>query len=292
MRIAVTGSTGLIGSALTPLLEKAGHEVTRLRRPAHWNPENSTVDLSAFRGLDVLVHLAGENIAGGRWTPGRKRRIRDSRISGTKLIADTLSKSDSPPQVLISASAIGYYGNRGDEILQEASEPGTGFLAEVCQQWEAATATATRAGIRVVHLRLGIVLSRKGGALSKMLLPFKFGAGGRIGSGLQYWSWISLEDVCGVVEHCIQATGLHGPVNAVSPLAVTNLEFTKCLGRALRRPTVFPLPSFAARLALGEMADALLLASARVEPAKLLASRFVFRHRDLGSALQALLGQS
>jgi hypothetical protein len=190
---------------------------------------------------------------------------------------------------LISASAIGYYGDRGDEVLQETSNAGTGFLADVCQQWEASTAAATRAGIRVVHLRLGIVLSRKGGALAKMLLPFQLGIGGRIGSGLQYWSWVSLEDVCGIVEHCIQATGLHGPVNVVSPVAVTSLEFTRSLGRALSRPTIFPLPSFAARLALGEMADALLLASARVEPTKLLASRFVFRHRDLGPALQFLL---
>jgi uncharacterized protein (TIGR01777 family) len=289
MRIAITGSTGLIGSALAPLLVQAGHEVVRLRRPGDWDPENRKVDLPAFRNIDGLVHLAGENIAGGRWTAERKRRIRESRISGTKLIAETVSKLDPPPGVLISASAIGYYGDRGDEVLQETSNAGTGFLADVCQQWEASTAAATRAGIRVVHLRLGIVLSRKGGALAKMLLPFQLGIGGRIGSGLQYWSWISLEDVCGVVEHCIQATGLHVPVNVVSPAAVTSLEFTRSLGRALSRPTIFPLPSFAARLVLGEMADPLLLASARVEPTKLLASRFVFRHRDLGPALQLLL---
>jgi uncharacterized protein (TIGR01777 family) len=289
MRIAITGSTGLIGSTLAPLFAKAGHEVVPLRRPGAWDPQNHKADLSAFGGTDVLVHLAGENIAGGRWSAERKRRIRDSRVSGTKLIAETLAQLEPAPRVLISASAIGYYGDRGDEVLQEASNAGSGFLADVCQQWEAATAAATRAGIRVVHLRLGIVLSKKGGALPRMLLPFKLGVGGRIGSGLQYWSWISLEDVCGVVEHCIQATDLHGPVNVVSPAAVTNLEFTRCLGRALRRPTVFPLPAFAARLALGEMADPLLLASARVEPAKLLASRFVFRHRDLSPALRALL---
>jgi uncharacterized protein len=289
MRIAITGSTGLIGSALAPLLVQAGHEVVRLRRPGDWDPENRKVDLAAFRNIDGLVHLAGENISGGRWTAERKRRIRESRISGTKLIAETVSKLDPPPGVLISASAIGYYGDRGDEVLQETSNAGTGFLADVCQQWEASTAAATRAGIRVVHLRQGIVLSRKGGALARMLLPFQLGIGGKIGSGRQYWSWISLEDVCGVVEHCIQATGLHGPVNVVSPAAVTSLEFTRSLCRALSRPTIFPLPSFAARLALGEMADALLLASARVEPTKLLASRFVFRHRDLGPTLQFLL---
>jgi uncharacterized protein (TIGR01777 family) len=289
MRIAITGSTGLIGSTLVPRLTQAGHEVVGLRRPGDWDPQNRKVDLSVFRGTDVLVHLAGENIAGGRWTAERKRRIRDSRIIGTRLISETLSQLDPLPRVLVSASAIGYYGDRGDELLQETSKAGTGFLADVCQQWEAATAVASRAGIRVVHLRTGIVLSGKGGALAKMLLPFKFGAGGRIGSGLQYWSWISLEDVCSVVEHCIQATGLHGPVNTVSPVAVTNLEFTRSLGRALNKPTVFPLPAFAARLALGEMADSLLLASARVEPAKLLASRFVFRHRDLVPALEALL---
>jgi uncharacterized protein len=289
MRIAITGSTGLIGSALTPLFAQAGHEVVRLSRPGDWDPENRNVNLPAFRNIDVLVHLAGENIAGGRWTVARKRRIRESRTSGTRLIAETLSKLDPPPGAFISASAIGYYGDRGDELLQETSAAGTGFLADVCQQWEASTAAATRAGIRVVHLRLGIVLSKRGGALAKMLLPFQLGMGGRIGSGLQYWSWISLEDACGVVEHCIQAAGLHGPVNVVSPAAVTNLEFTRSLGRALRRPTIFPLPSFAARLVLGEMADPLLLASARVEPTKLLASRFVFRHRDLEPALRFLL---
>jgi uncharacterized protein len=289
MRIAITGSTGLIGSDLAPLLNHAGHEVVRLKRPADWDPDNGQVNLAAFHGIDALVHLAGENIAGGRWTAARKRRIRDSRIIGTKLISDTVSRIDPPPRVFISASAIGYYGDRGDEVLREESKPGTGFLADVCQQWEAATAAASRAGIRVVQLRSGIVLSKQGGALAKMLLPFRMGIGGRIGTGLQYWSWISLEDACRVIEHCIHATDLNGPVNVVSPTAATNLEFTSCLGRALRRPTISPLPAFAARLALGEMADALLLASARVEPAKLIASRFVFRHLDLGPALKALL---
>jgi hypothetical protein len=246
------------------------------------------VDTSALSGADAIVHLAGENIASGRWTAARKERIRDSRVNGTRLIAESIARMDRPPQVLISASAIGYYGDCGRELLREESPAGAGFLAEVCRQWEAATDAATRKGVRVVHLRTGIVLSAKGGAMGKMLLPFKLGLGGKIGSGDQYWSWISLDDVSGAIVHCIQAAGLHGPVNIVSPSPVTNFEFTKTLGRVLGRPTVFPIPAFAARLALGEMADPLLLASARVEPAKLLASRFVFRHRELEPTLRYL----
>src|SRR6266566_4624603 len=239
--------------------------------------------------MNAVVHLAGENIAGGRWTAARKERILNSRVKGTKLIAETLGNLPQPPQVLVSASAIGYYGDRGSELLREQSPPGTGFLPDVCRQWEAATDAATRKGIRVVHLRTGIVLSGKGGALRKMLLPFKLGVGGKIGSGEQYWSWISIDDHCAAILHCIQASSLHGPVNAVSPSPVTNLEFTKALGRVLHRPTIFPLPALAARLVLGEMADALLLASARVEPAKLLGSRFVFEHKDLEPTLASLL---
>jgi uncharacterized protein (TIGR01777 family) len=289
MKIAVTGSTGLVGSALVPLLTNAGHEVARLRRPAQWDPEARTIHAAALNGLDVVVHLAGESIAAGRWTSARRARIRDSRVNGTKLIAETVAKVERPPQVLISASAIGYYGNRGSEVLREDSGPGNGFLTDVCRQWEAATDTATRKGIRVVHLRTGIVLSKQGGALPQMLLPFKLGLGGRIGSGNQYWSWISLEDLCSAIVHCIQASGLHGPVNTVSPSPLTNLEFTKILGRVLHRPTIFPVPPFALRFVLGEMADALLLASTRVEPGKLLASRFIFRHKDLEATLKELL---
>lgn len=289
MKIAVTGSTGLVGSALTPSLERAGYEVARLKRPGQWDPERRTADISAFSGVDAVVHLAGESIASGRWTAARKQRILDSRVNGTKLIAETVARLDRLPQVLVSASAIGYYGDRGNEVLREESAAGTGFLPEVCRQWEAATDAATRKGIRVVHLRTGLVLSGKGGAMSKMLLPFKLGLGGKIGSGKQYWSWISIDDLCGAILHCIQATSLHGAVNMVSPSPVTNLEFTKTLGRVLGRPTMFPLPAFAARLALGEMADELLLASARVEPAKLLASRFLFRHKELEPALKHLL---
>ena len=292
MKIAVTGSTGLVGSALIPLLESAGHEVVRLRRPAQWDPEKGVADPSAFGGVDAVVHLAGENIAGGRWTAARKERILNSRVKGTKLIAETLGNLPKPPQVLVSASAIGYYGDRGSELLREQSPPGTGFLPDVCRQWEAATDAATRKGIRVVHLRTGIVLSGKGGALGKMLLPFKLGVGGKIGSGEQYWSWISIDDHCAAILHCIQASSLHGPVNSVSPSPVTNLEFTKALGRVLGRPVIFPLPAFAARLVLGEMSDPLLLASARIEPSKLMASRFIFRHKDPEPALRYVLSKT
>ena len=289
MKIAVTGSSGLVGSALVSSLESTGHDVVRLKRPDHWDLETRTVNTSAFSGANAVVHLAGENIASGRWTAARKARIRDSRTIGTKLIAETISRIDPPPHVLVNASAIGYYGDRGDELLREDSPSGTGFLADVCRQWESATDAATRKGIRVVHLRIGLVLSAKGGAMAKMLLPFKFGVGGKIGSGHQYWSWISLDDLCAVIVHCIDASGLHGPVNAVSPSPVTNLEFTKTLGRVLGRPTIFPLPAFAARLVLGEMADALVLSSARVEPSKLIASRFVYKNKELEPTLKYLL---
>jgi uncharacterized protein (TIGR01777 family) len=289
MKIAVTGSTGLVGSALVPVLTNAGHDVVRMARPSQWDPVKGTMDTTTLSGMDALVHLAGENIAAARWTAARKARIRDSRIHGTKLVAESIARMQKPPQVLISASAIGYYGDRGSEVVREDSQPGTGFLSDVCRQWEAATDPATRRGIRVVHMRIGVVLSRSGGALPKMLFPFKMGIGGKIGSGKQYWSWIALNDLCSAILHCIQAGGLHGPVNAVSPSPVTNLEFTKALGRVLHRPVIFPLPAFAARIILGEMADSLLLASTRVEPAKLLGSRFGFQHKDLEATLATLL---
>jgi uncharacterized protein (TIGR01777 family) len=289
MKVAITGSSGLVGSALVSTLLDGGHQVIRLKRPVDWDPERVTVDSSVFAEANAIVHLAGENIASGRWTAARKARIRDSRVKGTKLIAQTAAALDPPPRVLVSASAMGYYGNRGAEILREDSPAGTGFLPDVCREWESATDAATRKGIRVVHLRTGLVLSEKGGALRRMLLPFKLGLGGRIGSGDQYWSWISLDDLCGAIVHCLQADTLHGPVNVVAPAAVTNVEFTKTMGRVLGRPTIFPMPAFAARLALGEMANELLLSSARVEPAKLLASRYIFRHTELEPALRALL---
>lgn len=289
MKIVVTGASGLIGSALVPSLVSSGHQVIGLRRPADWDPERRTIDVSVFDSVDAVIHLAGESIAGGRWTAARKSRIRESRVKGTRLIAEALAGMDRPPDVLVSASAIGYYGDRGSEVLHEDSAAGNGFLADVCRQWESATDSATRKGIRVVHLRTGLVLSKTGGALPKMLTPFKLGVGGRIGSGHQYWSWISLQDVCAAIHHCIQASSLHGAVNLVSPVPATNLEFTQALGHALGKPTLFPLPAFAARLLLGEMADALLLASARVEPLKLQASRFVFHDKELEPTLRKLL---
>jgi uncharacterized protein (TIGR01777 family) len=298
MRIIVSGSTGLIGSALVPFLTTAGHDVTKLVRSGNftgavqWNPEAGMIDRPGLEGCDAVVHLAGENIAARRWTAAQKARIRDSRVTGTRLLSEALAALAHPPKVLVSASAIGYYGDRGDEVLREDSAPGTGFLADTCRQWESSTDPVTRKGIRVVHIRTGIVLSSSGGALGKMVLPFKMGVGGKIGSGRQYMSWITLSDLCAAILHCIQAGTLHGAVNTVSPTPVTNLEFTKTLGRVLSRPTIFPLPAFAARIVLGEMADGLLLASARVEPAKLLATRFGFQHKDLQSGLKSVLSAS
>jgi uncharacterized protein (TIGR01777 family) len=238
-----------------------------------------------------VVHLAGANIAAGRWTPARKAEIRDSRVEGTRSLCQALARLAHPPQVLASASAVGFYGDRGTETLTEESVAGTGFLPGVCQAWEAAAEPATRVGIRVVHLRFGMILSPAGGALRKMLLPFRLGGGGRVGSGAQFVSWIAIDDVLGAIEHVLREESLHGPVNVVAPESVTNAEFTRSLGRVLRRPTLIPLPAFAARLAFGEMADALLLASARVMPARLRASGYRFRFPELEGALRHLLGR-
>jgi uncharacterized protein (TIGR01777 family) len=297
MKILVTGSTGLVGSALIPHLAGGGHSVTRLVRSKKslaknevaWDPAAGTIDGAGLEGLDAVVHLAGENIAAGRWTSEKKARIRDSRVKGTRLLAETLSRLAKPPKVLVSVSAIGYYGDRGNETLVEDSGPGTGFLAEVCRAWETAAEPAARSGIRVVHPRIGVVLSPDGGALKMMLLPFKMGIGGKIGSGEQYMSWIALDELIGVIQHVLTVDTLTGAVNAVAPRPVTNLEFTKSLGRVLSRPTMMPLPAFAAKFALGEMADELLLASARVEPARLLASGYKFRHPELEGALRHVL---
>jgi uncharacterized protein (TIGR01777 family) len=298
MRILITGATGMVGTALLQRLRSTGHESIAVSRQKgrsdtiYWDPASGEFDLPSMERFDAAVHLAGENIAAGRWTTAQKERIRDSRIRGTRLLSESIAKLQHPPRVLISASAIGYYGDRGDEILREESSPGTGFLPDVCRQWEAATDAATRRGVRVVHPRFGIILSARSGALAKMLPPFKMGIGGRIGSGRQYMSWITLEDACGVILHAIEAEGLHGAVNAVSPNPVTNQDFTSTLGRVLYRPTIFPLPAFAARILLGEMADALLLASARVEPAKLRATRYAFRFAELEPALRYLIGRN
>ncbi len=299
MTILVTGASGLIGSALIPVLTREGHRVIRLVRAEpkpgeaaiRWDPEAGTLEMAGLTGLDAVVHLAGENIA-GRWTAGKKARIRDSRVKGTRLLSESLARLPEPPNVLVCASATGYYGDRGEEILHEESAPGSGFLAEVCREWEAAADLAVQRGIRVVHLRFGLVLSPKGGALAKMLLPFRLGVGGIVGRGSQYWSWIALDDAVSAIHHALFTDTLRGPVNAVAPHPVTNREFTKTLGRVLGRPTPFPMPAFAARLAFGEMADALLLASARVEPAKLLATGYRFRHPELEGALRHLLGKT
>ena len=296
MKILVTGASGLVGSALVPLLVADGHEVARLGRTApgpadlRWDPDAGTLDAATLEGFDGVIHLAGENIAAGRWNAARKRRIKESRVQGTLLLARTLAGLKRPPRVLVSASAVGFYGDRGDEELNEQSPAGSGFLTEVCREWEAATEAAAGEGIRVVHARLGVVLSRDGGALAKMLTPFKLGAGGIVGSGRQYMSWITLEDTVAALAHLLVTETAAGPVNVVAPAPVTNREFTKTLGRVLRRPTLFPLPAFVARLVFGEMADALLLGSNRVKPASLLDSGYVFRHGSLEEGLRAVLG--
>lgn len=300
MRVLVTGSTGLVGSALVPFLTTGGHRVTRLVRSTprpgsaeiQWQPAAGRLPTAALDGMDAVVHLAGENIATGRWSAEKKARIRDSRVQGTRVLCEALAQLPNPPRVLVSASAIGYYGDRGTELLQEASSPGHDFLAEVCRAWEAATEPAGQRGIRVVQLRLGMVLSPAGGALATMLLPFKLGAGGVIGTGQQYMSWIALDDVLGAIYHALMTESLHGPVNAVAPHPVTNSAFTTILGQVLGRPTLLPLPAFAARFAFGEMADALLLASTRVEPARLLETGYMFRYPHLQDALRHLLGKA
>ncbi|MDE0214931.1 MAG: TIGR01777 family oxidoreductase, partial [Deltaproteobacteria bacterium] len=272
------------------------HEVVRLGRSApeagdvRWDPEGGLLDAGALEGVDGVVHLAGENIATGRWTAEKKRRIRESRVRGTRLLAETLAGLERSPRVLVSASAIGFYGDRGDEELSETSPAGAGFLPDVCREWEVATEAAQGKDIRVVHARLGVVLSTGGGALAKMLTPFKLGAGGIIGNGRQYMSWITLDDTVAALGHLLATDSVAGPVNVVAPGAVTNHEFTKTLGRVLRRPTLFPMPAFAARLAFGEMADALLLASTRVKPAALLESGYAFRHDSLEEGLRHVIG--
>ena len=271
MRVLITGSHGLVGSHLSRHLESQGHSLSRLvrhpanaaKQEAYWNPMGGSIDKTALSDLrpEAVIHLAGENIAAHRWNPEQKRKIRDSRVKGTRALTDALVHLGNPPKLLISASAIGYYGSRGDEVLAENSPPGQGFLPEVCEGWESATEAAAKKGIRTVNLRIGVILSKEGGALKKMLLPFKLGLGGVLGSGKQYMSWIALDDVIGVIDFALNNEKLSGPVNLVAPQAVTNKEFTKTLGRALWRPTIFPLPASTARLLFGEMADELLLAS-------------------------------
>ncbi len=297
MNVLVSGATGLIGSALIPELENGRHRVLRLTRSQsapdgviHWDPDTGNID-GSLEEVDAVVHLAGESIAEGRWTPEKKKRILDSRIKGTYLLAETLAGLATPPKVMVCASAVGYYGDRGNELLTEESAPGSDFLADVCKAWESAADPARQTGIRVVHTRLGIVLSPKGGALGTTLPIFKLGAGGRIGSGRQYWSWVALDDVVGSIVHSLTNETMSGPVNVGSPNPLTNAEYTRVLGRVLNRPTLFPLPASAARLALGEVADALLLASQRMEPAKLKNTGYAFRYPELEGTLRHLLGR-
>ncbi len=296
MNVLLTGSSGLIGSALMPSLKVAGHRVTRLVRShgapkdaqVYWNPAAGELDVAALEGIEAVVHLAGENIA-QRWSQENKTRIVVSRTDSTRLLAESLGRLSKPPQVLIAASAIGYYGDCGDEVLQEDSAPGSGFLAEVCHRWESAAALAELQGIRTVRLRIGVVLSTAGGALPRMLTPFRWGLGGKLGSGAQYMSWIAMDDLVGAILHALATPNLQGPVNAVSPNPVTNQEFTRTLAKVLRRPAFFPVPAFLLRLAFGEMGEELLLSSTRVLPAKLKSSGYVFRYPQLEPALQHLL---
>ena len=297
LRVAVTGATGLVGSALVPALRAAGHRVDRVsRRPPaagttdiQWDPARARLDPRALEGVDAVVHLAGESIAALRWTSAAKERIRRSRVDGTRLLAETLGRLARPPQVLVSASGVGYYGDRGDVPLTEESPPGSGFLAEVCREWEGAADPARAAGIRVVHPRLGVVLAGQGGALPRVALPFRLGVGGVIGSGRQYWSWIALPDLVRVVELALAAETLAGALNAVAPAPATNRELTRLLGRVLGRPALVPFPAPAVRLLLGEMGQALLLDSARVLPRRLERAGFRFRHPDLEDALRVAL---
>ena len=300
MRVAVSGAGGMIGSAVMRELAAGGQDVVRLVRRApsagekaiRWDPAAGAIDAAGLKGLDAVVHLAGENIAAGRWNTVRKAAIRDSRVSGTRLLCETLAGMADPPKTLVCASATGYYGDRGSEPVTEDAPPGTGFLAEVCREWEAASAPAARKGIRVVTLRIGMVLARDGGALSRMLPVFRSGFGGVLGHGSQYVAWIALDELPSLVLHALSREDLQGPVNAVAPQPVTQRELALALGEALSRPVLFSVPAFALRLALGEMADALLLSSCRALPRRLSETGYRFVFAELSDALRHLLGRS
>ena len=293
MKIAVTGATGLIGAALGERLRQEGNDVlviTRRENPSspfpvvHWNPERGELDTRSLEGVDAVVHLAGETIA-ERWTPEKKERIRTSRVAGTRFLVDGLKRLSKRPSVLIGSSAVGFYGNRGDEVLDEGSPPGTGFLPEICQAWEAEVARASELGMRAVRLRTGIVLSTKGGALAKMLLPFKLGLGGPVGSGSQWMSWIHIDDVVGGYHFALHHSDLSGVANLTTPQPVRNADFTRALGRALRRPAFLPAPGFALKLIFGEMAQDLLLDGQRVLPRRLESAGYKFQHTGVDDAL-------
>jgi uncharacterized protein (TIGR01777 family) len=293
-RVLVSGVSGPIGAALLPSLKSRGCYVVRLvRREAEndtelcWDPAQP-LSPDAVSGFHAVIHLAGESIV-GRWTAGKKAKIRDSRVIGTRHLAQALAQAKVKPQVFVCSSAIGYYGDRSEEVLSEQSAPGTGFLSNVCREWEGATQPAVDAAIRTVQIRTGVVLSPSGGALGKMLTPFKLGVGGRIGGGRQWMSWIDVQDMVGAIHHILKTESLHGPVNMVAPKPVTNAEFTKTLASVLSRPAIFPMPSFAVKLAFGEMGETVLLGSQRVEPAKLIANGYQFRFSDLRASLENVL---
>jgi uncharacterized protein len=296
MRVLISGASGLLGTALTRALRSEGHETIALvRRPPRegemqWDPRQP-LDPAKLAGCDAVVHLAGKNIA-GLWTAKFKQEVMESRSLGTRILATAAAESfrrTGQPRAFVSASGVGFYGNRGDEVLTEQSGAGAGFLADVCQQWEAAAAPARDAGVRVVLLRIGVVLARDGGALKPMLLPFRLGLGGRVGSGRQWWSWVALEDVIGAMQVALQKEGLQGAVNVVAPSPVQSAEFVRALGKVLHRPTIFPLPEFVIRTVMGEMGQELLLTSARAMPEKLQGAGYEFRHADLDGALRAAL---
>jgi uncharacterized protein (TIGR01777 family) len=299
MDVVVTGSSGLIGTALKGVLQKAGHRMVPMVRSQasgdaiRWDPDQGEIDAGGLEGVGAVVHLAGEGIGNKRWNEEQKAKIRESRVRGTSLLAETLAKLARPPKVLVSGSAVGFYGDRGDEVLTESSRPGGGFLAELCVAWEAAAAPAREAGIRVTHLRTGIVLSSRGGALPKMLTPFKVGVGGKLGSGKQWMSWISLDDEVGAIVHLLGDDAPAGPVNLTAPNPVPNADFTKALGKALGRPTLLPAPKFGLKALLGpEMAEELLLFSQRALPTRLLDSGYTFKHPDLADALRVALASA
>jgi uncharacterized protein (TIGR01777 family) len=300
-RVLVSGVSGPIGNALLPTLRVSGAQIARLVRPGStavvasdeeripWDPAQP-ISPVAVSGFDAVVHLAGESIV-GRWTPDKKEKIRASRVVGTSNLAQALAKAKDKPQVFVCSSAIGYYGDRGGELLSEESTHGEGFLSDVCRDWEAAAKPAADAGIRTVRIRTGVVLSAKGGALGKMLLPFKMGVGGRIGDGRQWMSWIDVQDMVGAIHHILKTDLLHGPVNMVAPKPVTNAEFTKTLASVLSRPAIFPVPAFAVKLAFGEMGETVLLGSQRVEPAQLIESGYPFRFSSLRASLENVVAQ-
>ncbi len=297
MKILVSGASGLAGTALTKSFRAGGHTVAHFVRPGGpvapgdiaWDPSTASVDVAAMEGADIVIHLSGASIADGRWTASRKAVLRSSRIDSTRLVVDALGKMRQKPRVFLCASAIGFYGNRGDEILTEESERGIGFLPMLARDWEAEAIRAEECGIRTVRMRFGIILSARGGALPQMILPFKFGMGGKLGSGKQWMSWIVLEDVVEIVRAMIGDERFSGAVNVVAPNPLRNEEFTRVLARVLRRPAIFAAPAFALRLALGEMADALLLSSQRVQPERLTAMGYAFRNADLEGALRGIL---